>query len=142
MERAGIDLETPFNFDRFLSDKNYQNAIIKINDIYKKSINIFDALSNMTHFFGMISNYNQILEILSEVSSYFDFTIKKIYDLYDGTGIMNEKEFNEIKYKVFEAPVYFNSKLLNKAKYAYNDYMYSEFLKNILVNENFNYKTI
>ena len=142
MEIAGIDLETPFNFDRFLSDKNYRDAIIKINDIYKKSINIFDALSNMSHFFGMISNYNQILEILSKVSSYFDFTIKKIYDLYDGTGIMNEKEFNEIKYKVFEAPVYFNSKLLNKAKYAYNDYIYSEFLKNILVNENFNYKTI
>ena len=118
MERAGIDLETPFNFDRFLSDKNYRDAIIKINDIYKKSINIFDALSNMSHFFGMISNYNQILEILSKVSSYFDFTIKKIYDLYDGTGIMNEKEFNEIKYKVFEAPVYFNSKLLNKAKYT------------------------
>lgn len=58
MEIAGIDLETPFNFDRFLSDKNYRDAIIKINDIYKKSINIFDALSNMSHFFGMISNYN------------------------------------------------------------------------------------
>lgn len=58
MERAGIDLETPFNFDRFLSDENYRYAIIKVNDIYKKSINIFDALSNMSHFFGMISNYN------------------------------------------------------------------------------------
>jgi hypothetical protein len=50
IQKGAITLKDPFNFDRFLSEPDYAEAIIAIFDVIKYNYNVFDVVSQAPHF--------------------------------------------------------------------------------------------
>jgi enamine deaminase RidA (YjgF/YER057c/UK114 family) len=51
MKKAGITLKTDFDFNRFLTDEDYANAIVAIFDVIKYNFNVFDVVKQAPHFY-------------------------------------------------------------------------------------------
>ena len=131
MEQAGISLADKLDFDRFLSDTQYQNAIKAINDIYKHTINVFDAVLDMPHFIGMLDNYNKVLTMYSVRDAQLNFEMNIMPNIYKGYAVDTTTSSNEITYKAFKVPAQYSDKLLRQTQSAYNDYVLSSFLETL-----------
>lgn len=49
------------NLNRFVTDENYRNSIIKLYDQIKAAVNIFDVMANAKHYFGYLEALNKLI---------------------------------------------------------------------------------
>lgn len=138
-----INIEAPIEMDRFFSEFTYRNNIIKIYNIFKGTINIYDAITDTPHIYSMLKKYALTLETYSSFIPEIKFIQKIAPKLYNPTIISNNRVRNQdeedtSRRAAYQTPALFDKRLIKGATRAYNDWELSTFLKSL--NSEFNFK--
>lgn len=140
IQKGAITLKDPFNFDRFLSEPDYAEAIIAIFDVIKYNYNVFDVVSQAPHFLQMLRGYNNVLQAYSKTNKQLNFMLNQAPVLYDAGLVSTE---NPSQYE-FAKNMYitetFGKKDISKAKGYFQQKVISHFLMNVISRYAFKYK--
>lgn len=142
LQKAGISLEDPFDFTKFLTDKAYQDAIVKSYKVMMEAFNVFDVILQAPHFLAMLRSYNSVLQTYAKTCKLLDFTMNEGPTKYDknilGTNLQHIGEMSE---DIGQAlPESFRSKFVKDLEYIFNDKLVAEFfIRKVAPNRSFEY---
>lgn len=146
MQNAGINVFTPFDFDRFWKDGTYREAVKCIMDVLKFNYNIFDVIDKVPHFAQMFKKYNELIQIYTKSDALMDFEVNKAPELYDrdivdrSLSVQDEGDwFDEVaaieeeygrsyKPQIYLPSVY-NKNMTTKARNAFLQTTFEKFLQ-------------
>lgn len=137
MKEVGITLKTDFDFNRFLTDEKYANAIVAIFDVIKYNFNVFDVVKQAPHFYQMLKSYNNVLQAYSKVDKQLDFELNIAPDIYD-SSIVNVDHPTNSDYKMKVSKT-FTKKQIKAAKGYFYDLVLSQFISEEIRKHTFSY---
>ena len=122
----GIIMEN-FNLDKYLNDANYKKSIVDYYNVLKHTINVFDCVNNLTHFYQMLSSLNSSVNLLKATSSRVRFTEDVV------PKILKENKMELAKKVTIDnnpyAPLIYSKDGAKKASNLFSDYVIYEWLK-------------
>ena len=124
------------DFFRFIQDLDYKNKVINYYNLIKDTVNVFDVVSSLPHFNGMLESLIYQIELAKE-SSKFNFVENEVSIILNNNKgkISDMTTINSNP----NAPVIYKKEAARKAANLFDEYIISEFFKQPLISNKFKF---
>ena len=125
LQKYGLDLyNLKIDMDKYFNDPEYRQGIVDCYDIIKGTINIFDIINKLPHFYEMLRAFNTTLQRV-QVGSKSRFVLSQSEEYFHPENIANRDEYGN---KMYNLDYNLSSYVIRRLQRFYDDYVISDFL--------------
>ena len=124
LEKYNLKLyDLQIDMNRYFNDAEYREGIVDIYDIIKGTINIFDVINKLPHFYEMVRAFNTTLQKV-QVGAKSRFVLSQSEQYFHPENIVNK----DGDYQMFKLDYRYNDYVIRRIQKFYDDYVISDFI--------------
>lgn len=114
------------DMNKYFNDAEYRRGVVQAYDLIKGTVNVFDIINHLPHFYEMIRSFNTYLQKM-KASAKSEFVLFQAEKLFKPGNINNfDGEFMQRMYKL---DYNFSDFVIRRIQRFYDDYIVSDFIK-------------